>query len=276
MMGSVRPPVVAGTFYPASESALKEQVSSYLSAAPLPEVKGRLLALISPHAGYIYSGMVAAHGYRLLSECDAEVVVITAPSHQDAFTGSTIYDGEAYATPLGTVPVDKEAAQSLVEACDSVEFSSAGHRSEHALEVQLPFLQKALTEPFGLVPIVMGDQTTATLDELAQGLGSALEGKNALLVASSDLSHYHPAEEAKALDQKVIDYVEALDPEGLYRAVLRHECEACGAYPIIATLKAVEGEAGATAHILCYGNSGDTTGDYAQVVGYLSAAITAG
>ncbi len=274
MKGAVRSPAVAGSFYPGSEQALKDEVAAYLSAVSKPEVEGRLLALISPHAGYIYSGRVAAHGYSLLRELEFELVVVAAPSHRDPISGSTVYEGDAYATPLGIVQIDKDVSQSLTDACDSVVFSTAGHRSEHSLEVQLPFLQEALSEPFTLVPIVMGDQTPGTLEELARGLGTAVKGKKALLVASSDLSHYHSADRAKALDRVVINYVENLDPDGLYRAVMSSECEACGVYPIVAIMKAAQAEGAGVAHVLCYGNSGDTTGDYSEVVGYLSAAFT--
>ena len=275
MKGTFRRAAVAGTFYPADKGSLREEVAAYMREATVPSVTGRPIALISPHAGYAYSGKIAAHGYSLLREVDIEVAVITAPSHRVPFSGSTIYDGGAYSTPLGILSLNDEVAQSLVDSCDSVEFSSAGHGAEHSLEVQLPFLQESLTSPFTLVPIIMGDQTQDSLEELARGLESALGGKRALLVASSDLSHFHRAEEAEELDRNAMDYIENLDADGLHRAVMNSECEACGIYPIVAMMKAVQREDGVEAHILSYGNSGDATGDYSEVVGYLSAAFTA-
>ncbi|MFQ6618283.1 MAG: AmmeMemoRadiSam system protein B, partial [Fidelibacterota bacterium] len=248
----IREPVVAGSFYPENSSALADQIDSFFDGVADMEVKGQLVALISPHAGYLYSGQVAAYGYKLLKNVQIKCVVILAPSHREYFMGSTVYDGEAYKTPLGDVDVDQDLAKELTGQNDMIYFSSTGHRAEHSLEVQIPFLQKSLAPGFKILPVVMGDQNWKHINSVGKTLGKVLEGKNSLIVASTDLSHFYSYQTAMQMDNIVIRHVEAFDPEALFRSIENRECEACGAGPMIAAMIASKDLGASTARILKY------------------------
>jgi len=274
----VRPPAVAGAFYPADPAELGKTVDGFLARAPVTKLEGSLVALISPHAGYEYSGQVAAHSYVLLKGKKFERVVVIAPSHLEAFPFSSVYDGDAYATPLGNVPVDKAFAAKLAEMSPLIKLGSRGHgeaqgRWEHSLEVQLPFLQRVLGQ-FKLVPIVMGDQSYQACRALGISLAKLIQGTDTLIVVSSDLSHFHPYEEAVKLDHRTLKAVEDWDYYNLSRNFDHRIWEACGGGPIIAAMIAAErlGANGAT--ILKYANSGDVVGDRSRVVGYGAVALT--
>jgi AmmeMemoRadiSam system protein B/AmmeMemoRadiSam system protein A len=268
----IREPAVAGSFYPGSAQALRETVSEMLSKARPPEIDGKVIGLISPHAGYVYSGQVAANAYRLVEGMTFDAVVIVAPSHHVYFEGSSVYAEGAYRTPLGDIPVEENLAKAVMDADDSIIFNPEAHRSEHSLEVQLPFLQMTVRD-LKLVPIVMGDQSLANCRRLADAIVSSVRGRNVLLVASSDLSHFHSYDEARRLDQVVIDDVTAYDYEALAEDLRSRRCEACGGGPIITVMMASR-DLGATSAVkLAYANSGDVTGDRSQVVGYLAAAL---
>ncbi len=273
-----RTPAVAGAFYPADSLELGRQVRALLGRARPAQPSARPLGLVCPHAGYVFSGGVAAAGYRQLEGRRYTTVIVVAPSHREYFTFCSVYEGEAYSTPLGTVELDRELAAALVEAGgELVRFGRRGHDSgalemgEHSLEVQLPFLQVALGN-FRLVPVVMGHQS----EELCRGLGRALarvvsEREDVLLVASSDLSHFHDYEQAGRLDRRFAGLVEELDPEGLDRALGSGEAEACGSGPVLAVMLACRELGANRAQLLELANSGDVTGDRDRVVGYLSA-----
>lgn len=271
----VRPAAVAGTWYPDEPQALREVVDGYLAAVTPARVPGRLVALVSPHAGLRYSGAVAAHAYALLRGRADLTVVLVGPSHRTAFEGVSVYARGAFATPLGEIPIDEPVAGALLEAGETI-FDDAGpHRAEHSLEMQLPFLQR-LVPGLRLVPLLMGRQTRLEVDDLAQALGRALAGRDVLLVASSDLSHYHPAPAANALDALVVRDVEELDPERLMDRLEASPGHACGGGPMVAVLKAARtlGATGAT--VLGYADSGDAgEHDKTRVVGYLAAAVSA-
>jgi AmmeMemoRadiSam system protein B/AmmeMemoRadiSam system protein A len=268
----VREPAVAGSFYPGTEQALKKAVSDMLSDARPPQVDGKVIGLISPHAGYIYSGHVAANAYKLVQGKSYDAVVVVAPSHQVYFEGSSVYPEGVYRTPLGDIPIDEGLARAVTDADASIGFQPQAHLREHALEVQLPFLQMTVRD-LRLVPIVMGDQSLANCRRLADAIVSATAGKNVLLVASSDLSHFHDYDEAVRLDQVVIDRVTAYDYEGLAEDLRTHKCEACGGGPIITIMMAAQAMGATEAVKLAYANSGDVTGDRSRVVGYLAAAL---
>ncbi len=275
----IRKPAVSGTFYPKDSDQLRQSVDQMLSEASPPPIPGRITALISPHAGYSYSGHVAAHAYAVIKGKPFRRVVIISPSHVEAFEGAAVYDGDAYQTPLGTIPVDKEFCSRLASKDSLIKHTEQGHRiafqgrGEHALEVQLPFLQRALQD-FEIVPIVMGDQTFETCRALGTAIAALAENSETLIVASSDLSHYHPYDEAVKLDRKVIDAIARWDYLSLLHNLSTRSWEACGGGPIAAAMMASE-EMGATqAKILCYANSGDVPpGDRSHVVGYVSAAL---
>jgi MEMO1 family protein len=273
--GQIRESVVAGTWYPGSPEELQRQVQSYLDQAPASEFPGRLTTLISPHAGYQYSGQVAAYGYKLLKKCRFSTVVVIAPSHHARFSGVSVYDLGGFRTPLGVVPLDTELISALEKREPRIRYIAEAHTKEHALEIQLPFLQVASGPEFKLVPLVMGDQDLDTSRWLAEALADCIKDRPVLVVASSDLSHYHSYEEAKRLDQVVQDRVAAFDPEGLSEQLATGKCEACGGGPMVAAMLLARKQGATTSRVLRYANSGDVTGDRTRVVGYMAAACFA-
>jgi len=276
-MGQTRKPVVADKFYPGDPVTLTRQIADFFKRAKKEPIPGKIVALLSPHAGYMYSGQVAAYAYKLLEGLSFETVVVISPSHIAYFQGASIYNGGAYETPLGRIAVDTALAGKIADASGRVFLSTQGHgfvgmRGEHALEVQLPFLQVVLGE-FKLVPIVIGDQDWSTCEALSEALIKALKDRNALIVASSDYSHYHPYDEAVRLDRIAIDHINSFDPEGLFADLSSGVCEACGGSPIVTTMLAAKGLGADKARVLKYANSGDVTGDKSGVVGYVAAVI---
>jgi AmmeMemoRadiSam system protein B len=270
---SVRLPVVAGAFYPGSARVLQRDVDEMLEKAVLPAQFGTLFGIVSPHAGYMYSGFTAAHGYKALKGKKFDAVVVIGPSHQEYFDGITIYPGASYRTPLGEVPINDELRGRIVKGSKCISLSIAGHRSEHSVEVQVPFLQRALGS-FSFVPVVMGDQSAELCLALADAIASGASGQNVLLVASSDLSHYHPYEDALSLDRRVIEMVESFEPLRLMESLEHRRLEACGGGPIVAVMLAAKKLGANSARVVHYCNSGDVTGDRGAVVGYLSAMLT--
>jgi AmmeMemoRadiSam system protein B/AmmeMemoRadiSam system protein A len=269
---SVRQPAVAGSFYPGSEEALRKTVSEMLKKARPPEIEGKIVGLISPHAGYVYSGQVAANAYRLVEGKSYDAVIVVAPSHHVYFDGSSVYAGGEYRTPLGDVPIDRALVDALLKADPSIVFNPQAHLQEHSIEVQVPFLQMTVKN-FRLVPIVIGDQSFANCERLAKAIVACTQGKNVLLVASSDLSHYHPYDEALRLDQVVMDDVLAYDYRRLAEDLSARRCEACGGGPVITVMMAAQALGASKAVKLAYANSGDVTGDKSGVVGYFAAAL---
>jgi hypothetical protein len=266
----VRRPAVAGSFYPADPETLKRQVDQLLAGAEGGVVPGEIVALISPHAGYVYSGSVAAAAYRQVAGGGYDLVVVVSPSHHVWFPGVSIYREGDYLTPLGIVPVDRELIDELA-GCDGVHYVPRAHLQEHALEVQLPFLQEALGN-FLLLPVVMGTQDWQTARQLADILAPRLCDRRVLLVASSDLSHFHPYDQAVELDRHIVAAVAHNDPRELWRLISAGEAEACGAGPMIAVMLLAAALGATEAKVLAYRNSGDITGDRRQVVGYMAAA----
>jgi AmmeMemoRadiSam system protein B len=255
---SIRHAAVAGSFYPADPKELARMVDDFLSRAPAAAVNEPVVALVSPHAGYAYSGAVAAHGYALLKGKKIQRVVVIAPSHVDAFPFAAIYDGEAYETPLGAIPIDRAFCAKLASG-SLVRLSSRGHvvsgeRGEHSIEVQLPFLQRALGQ-FQLVPIVMGDQSYEISRALGVALASQLRGTDTLIVASSDLSHFHPYNDAVTLDRKTLRAIQEWDYLSMSQNFESRVWEACGGGPIVAAMIASERLGASQARLLKYANS---------------------
>jgi AmmeMemoRadiSam system protein B/AmmeMemoRadiSam system protein A len=275
---AIRQAAVAGGFYPASPEELRKMVDDFVAEAPATQLPGDLVGIIAPHAGYIYSGKVAAHSYALLKGRKYDRVVVIAPSHFEAFEFSSVFSGDAYATPLGTVPVDKEFAAKLVKQGPFMQLSTRGHtptqqQGEHALEVQLPFLQRTIGD-FKLVPIIMGEQTYEIERALGVALAKMVTGTtNTLIVASSDLSHYHTYDEASKMDHKTLQSIERWDYLSLSENFERRIWEACGGGPIVSTMIAAERLGAKQARILKYANTGDSTGDHSRVVGYGAVAF---
>ena len=272
---AVRRPAVAGTWYPGDRASLVSEVEGYLADVPAGEVPGRLVALISPHAGLRYSGPVAAYAYARLRGLRDLTVVLVGPSHRVHFEGVSVYAHGAFATPLGEIPIDEPVAQALLAADEILLDEPSPHRDEHSLEMQLPFLQHVVPG-LRIVPLLMGSQERGEVDALAGALGRALRQRDALLIASSDLSHYHPAAVANALDAKVVSDVAGFDPEGLMDRLESHHGHACGGGPMVAVMKAARERGATQATILRYADSGDAgDGDKSRVVGYLAAALRA-
>ncbi len=273
---NVRQPAVAGLFYPVEPRALIRQITELFERAKPPKIKGEIKALIAPHAGYIYSGLTAAYSYKSLENKKYDTVVIISPSHREYFKGVSIFPGTCYKTPLGEVPIDIELSKEIIAEEKLVFLSMSGHHDEHALEVHLPFLQMTL-EKFKLVPLVMGDQAPENCIRLGKALAKVLKSaagkKKILIVASTDLSHFHPYETAKQLDQKVIDSIANFDYMQLLKDLDNQITEACGGGPTAAAMIAAKGLGADKAQILYSCNSGDVTGEKREVVGYLSAAI---
>jgi AmmeMemoRadiSam system protein B len=275
MGATLRRAAVAGSWYPGTAAAIAGEVDSYLDEA-LPSVpSGRLVGLVSPHAGLRYSGPVAAYGYSLLRGRDALTAVLVGPSHRAAFEGIALHASGAWDTPLGRAPIDEEIGQALLEAEPSIFDDPGVHRDEHSLEMQMPFLQR-LVAGLRIVPLLMGTQSREEVEALAAALASVLATRQALLVASSDLSQYEPAPIANRRDAEAVEDVRCLQDEGLMHRLETCRNVACGGGPVVAVMKAAKALGADRALVLRYGDSGDVgEHDKSHVVGYLSAAFTA-
>lgn len=267
----IRHQQVAGYFYPADREKLKAELSLMLNVAKPQKSFNNIFGIVSPHAGYIYSGRTAAHAFNLLKSKNYSNVIIISPSHAEYFPGVSIYDGDAYETPLGIVEINNSIADKMAEGSRTIFRGIEGHRKEHALEVQIPFLQSVLNN-FTIVPVVMGDQSKQFIDELADRISKVADDKT-LVVASSDMSHFYSATEANRLDSIVEKRINEFDYENLLKDIDRHECEACGAGPIISMMKAAAMKEVNKSFVLHRSDSGDVTGDKSEVVGYLSAVV---
>ena len=272
-MEEIREPAFAGMFYPDRSEVLSSDVKRYLGNVKGERIEGEVVALVAPHAGYMYSGQVAAHAYKLIEGKNFHSVIVVAPSHRALFKGVSLYDRGGYRTPLGVVPVDVDLSKKMMERRKEIQFIPQAHEQEHSLEVQIPFLQIAL-KAFKLVPIVMGPSWNwESCDSLASAIAEAAKGKNVLLVASSDLSHYHAYGKAVELDQIVLGHLERLDPEGLSNSLRRGLGEACGGGPLITVMLAAKALGANKGRVLKYANSGDIAGDRSRVVGYGAAVF---
>jgi len=269
----VRPPAVAGAFYTSDPEALSVQIKDFINKVPKKKLPGKIIALISPHAGYMYSGQVAAYGYKLIEDKNFDTVMVIAPSHRVSFHGASVYPKGAYQIPLGLIPVDSELAQQLIKQDASISYVRQAHTQEHSLEVQLPFL-KSLLGDFRLMPIVMSPYYDfAACESLSESIYKVVKDKNVLIVASSDLSHFHPYNTAVKLDKIVIDHVKNFDAKALFQDTSSGRCEACGAGPMITTMLLAKKLGANKSELLYYANSGDVTGDKSGVVGYMSAVF---
>jgi len=268
----VRPAAFAGQFYTADPARLAAEIESYLAAAvPAAPPAGKILALIVPHAGYVYSGRTAAAAYALVRDREIDTVVIIGPSHRAAFEGCSIWPDGGFETPLGVARVDSALAKEIAKA-SGFRFRPEAFAEEHSVEVQVPFVQKALPKA-AIVPIVMGHQTPSTIRTLAAALGKTCLSKKVLVVASTDLSHFLPKAEAQATDASTAALIRAMDTEGLIRKIEAGENIMCGGGPVAAVLL-LAGKAGqARVEILA---RTDSSGFGGPVVGYLAAAVLSG
>jgi AmmeMemoRadiSam system protein B/AmmeMemoRadiSam system protein A len=268
----IRESILAGSWYPGDPKRLRQDVETYLEKASAADLQGQLVALIAPHAGYSYSGQVAAYAYKLLEHRKFETVVIIAPSHRAYFSGVSVYDRGGFRTPLGVVPLDAELVRALEERDHRIRYVAEAQAREHSVEIQLPFLQVVMPG-FKLVPLIMGDQSFASCQWLGEAVADTIGKKSVLVVASTDLSHFHPYQDAKKLDQVVLDKVNAFDPRGLSENLQSGKCEACGGGPVVTAMLIARKLGANKSQVLRYANSGDVTGDRSGVVGYMAAAV---
>lgn len=262
---------MAGSWYPADPEALAREVDGYLAAVDRLLV-GDPIAIISPHAGLVYSGPIAAYAYSLLRGRDVDVAVLVGPSHYVGFEGVAIYERGAFDTPFGPIPVAEDCASALAMASRTVKPHPTAHVREHSLEMQLPFLKRVLPDA-AIVPLVMGHQRRETAHELGDAIAAAVQGRRAVIVASTDLSHYKSAEVAAKLDSRVIQEVRRFDADGLMSLLEGNPEHACGGGPTVSVMRAARALGAKDARILKYGDSGDVSGDKRAVVGYLAAAF---
>ncbi|MEE8162847.1 MAG: AmmeMemoRadiSam system protein B [Anaerolineae bacterium] len=276
--GDIRQSVIAGSWYPGQPDVLRQTLEGYLADTEKVELEGELRALISPHAGYAYSGTTAAHAYKQLEDGPAfETVAVLSPLHQAYLGRFAVTKAGYYETPLGLVEVDAELVESLGK---EVTLNRVGFDGEHSLEIQLPFLQQVLGT-FTLLPVMLGESLTsgrglAACRELSAALAKLLRDRGALIIASTDLSHLYDYNDVVRHDRVMIELVERFDVEGLARALIEGRCQACGGAPVVAALLTAQALGANEATVLHYTNSGDVTGNRrpgSYTVGYMAAAI---
>ncbi len=271
----IRPSPIAGTWYAGNPGDLARQLDGFLQSAEVGNPSGELVGVIVPHAGHRYSGAVAAHAFRLMRGLAPEIVAVVSPMHTMAPESLITSGHDAYQTPLGVIPIDTEAIRELNAALKNKSgplLYPIRNDREHSLEIELPFLQRVLGE-FRLLPVMILDQRESTAQVLGSALAEVLGGKRALLVGSSDLSHFYPDTAARKLDSEMMRRIAAFDPAAVIRAEDEEAGFACGRAAIAAVLWAARELGADLVTPLAYGNSGDVTGDRSSVVGYGAAAV---
>jgi len=279
----VRHPCQAGMFYAGTVEALKAQIEKCfthrLGPGKLPKVveKGprSIVGLVCPHAGYMYSGPVAAHSYyNLAMDSRPDVVVIFGPNHTGRGSALALMDEGVWRTPLGDVEIDTQTTDQIVQESSIIDIDDSAHRFEHSIEVQLPFLQYLYGQMFKFVPICFLMQDLESSRGVGEAVGKALSGKNAVIIASTDMTHYEPQEGAERKDRLAIDAATKMDEELYYSTVESKRITTCGYGPVVAAITAAKLLGAKRAKLLCYKTSGDVTGDYSSVVGYASISFT--
>jgi len=265
---NIKEPSVAGTFYPADKKALKESVEGFLSRVEKKQRDGKLIALISPHAGYRFSGQVAAYGYKEIMDSAIQKVILIGASHHVGFKGASVYTTGSFRTPLGEVRINEPLAKKLLDDTADVAFYPEAYKREHSIEVQLPFLQTVLKD-FSIVPILIGTPTKKTYDHLIDTLSEMLDEKT-LIIASTDLSHYHDYSSAKTMDGKIISAIERLSAGDTAKLLQNGQSELCGVYPVLITMEIARRAGAGYGMLFNYANSGDVTNEKEKVVGYAS------
>lgn len=270
----IRKPVVAGIFYTENAETLSRQIDSFLQNAKTSPSSENITALIAPHAGYAYSGQIAASAYRLIQGIDYDTVVVIGPSHRLRFNGCSIYPRGGYETPLGIAKIDESLASELLKV-SGFKYISQAHREEHSVEVQIPFIQKLLPQA-KIVPIVMGITSKETITILANALATVLPGKKTLVIASTDMSHFFPKKRANDIDSRTISHIQSFNTSVLIQMLEQGENIMCGGGPVASTLLYAQKIGDTKIEILHYADSSDFGSSESQVVGYLSAAIYPG
>ena len=275
-ISDLRPSPIAGTWYEGRPEALKRNVDAYLNNAELPDLPGEVIAVIAPHAGHRYSGAIAGYAFAALRNRTPDLVAVISPMHHPYAQPLITSSHEAYSTPLGTIPIDKSAIDELDAALKAdlgIGLSAVPHDPEHSLEIELPFLQRALASDFILLPVMVRAQDQRVSEGLGKALAKTLQGKNYILVASTDLSHFYDQETANRLDNEMLRQIESFSPEGVFEAEKTGTGFACGHAAVAAVLWATKELGANTVKLLNYATSGDVTGDYSGVVGYGAAAV---
>ena len=268
----IRKSTASGSFYPADPDELRKQIDNFLNNVESLDLQN-IKAIISPHAGYIYSGQIAAYSFKQVAGIKYDSVIIIAPSHAEYFDYASVYHGDAYETPLGSVKIDKDRANALTESNHRIQLSAFGHRDEHSLEVQLPFLQVIFGKDMSIVPVVIGNQSRENIEELGRIAGELFSDDNILIIASTDLSHYHPYNTASKLDDRVAGLIGSFDTGGLMEEFTSDKAEMCGGGPVLSAMMISAAMRSDSSKIIKYANSGDVSGDRSAVVGYLSAVF---
>jgi hypothetical protein len=272
----IRPSPIAGTWYEGNPKALARAVDDYLDRAELPELPGDVIAVIAPHAGHVYSGPVAGYAFAAIRGRTPDLVAVISPMHQPYYDDMLTTAHDAYSTPLGDIPVDKESLLALNKAV----ISRLGHGlaavardREHSLEIELPFLQRALTGDFRLLPVMVRSQAPKAAEALGQALAEVLKDRNALLVASTDLSHFNDQKTATLMDTEMLRCFESFDPFSIFETEASGRGAACGHAAVAAVLWAARALGADTVKVLHHATSGDVTGDFSSVVGYGAAVV---
>ena len=276
-ISDIRPSPIAGRWYTSDPKRLATSIDGYLNTAKLPSIQGEIVAVVAPHAGHVYSGPVAGYAFAAVRGRKPEIVAVISPMHHPYDEPLLTTAHRAYGTPLGAIEVDQAIVSSLEKYLqESLGFglSLVTRDPEHSLEIELPFLQRAIEGEFKLLPVMVRDQSSRTTHALGQALAKVLRGQSALLVASSDLSHFYSQEIAKKLDTAVLKKVEAFDPQGVLDVEDEGKGFACGKGAIAAVLWAAKDLGADRVQILYHATSGDVTGDTYQVVGYGAAVVT--
>ncbi|MCX7983987.1 MAG: AmmeMemoRadiSam system protein B [Bacteroidetes bacterium] len=268
----IRKPVVAGMFYDEQPDILRSEIERYLRNVPHTQHVGKLYGLIVPHAGYVYSGQTAAYSYRLLQKQLCDRIVVIGPSHREYFNNASVYPGCAFRTPLGDYGIDEQLRTRLLEQSVLIQCSEMGHRSEHSIEVQVPFLQ--IVQPnVQFLPITLGNQSMELCVDLASALVRLCKNADVIFVASSDLSHYHPQRRAVEIDTNLLERLKQFEPEEWFIDFEAGSLEACGGGAIGVVMKVAKALGATRCEVLHYSTSGDVSGDYSGVVGYVAAAF---
>jgi MEMO1 family protein len=280
---TVRRPTVAGQFYESDAEALRAQIKAcflhQLGPKKLPLVNMNsnprdIVGLVCPHAGYTYSGPVAASAYfELAVDGKPDTVVLLGPNHTGYGSALSLMREGTWRTPLGEVKIDLEMADAIMNETSVVDVDETAHRYEHSIEVQLPFLQFLYGNEFKIVPICFLMQDYDSAVEIGRALIEALDAKNTVVIASSDMTHYEPAKNAAAKDQAALKKITDMDARGFYEIIEKQNITACGFAPITALITYANGVGAKKTEILSYHNSGDITGDYSSVVGYAAVSF---
>lgn len=273
LFAGTRPARFAGSFYPADPKELAAIIRQYLEGVPETKLEGDLFGIIVPHAGYVYSGTTAAAGYALLKTSRPDTVILIGPSHFVPFDGAAIWQKGDWVTPLGSVAVDESLARAIAEANPLFQFSHGAHLKEHALEVELPFLQTVLLYEFKIVPILLGNLSLKHAKSLAEALLKYTRNRNVLFVASTDMSHYFPENIARQKDQLTLSLIENGNPDQLWSALEEEKGELCGAAAVLTLLEVAKRVPDLKFEKLGYSHSGEVSGDFSRVVGYGAFAL---